>query len=64
VVETLIKKGTTNGSYACRICLKNSSDNYALKKHLFKDHNDNDVRAKYAVTLEEFIGPYYMERFR
>jgi hypothetical protein len=35
-----------------------------LKKHLFKDHNDNDVEAHYGKSLESIVGKDRMNQFR
>jgi hypothetical protein len=64
VVEGAYTRCKTNGSYACRICLKNHDDRHALRKHLFKDHNDNDVGAHYGKSLEDIVGIAKMDRFR
>jgi hypothetical protein len=53
-----------NGQHPCRICAFILEDKYSLKKHIFMEHPDIDMRAKYATTVEKFIGPYYMNRFR
>jgi hypothetical protein len=53
-----------NGQHPCRICAFILEDKYSLKKHIFTEHPDIDMRAKYATTVEKFVGPYYMSRFR
>jgi hypothetical protein len=63
-VEASFTRCKTNGSYSCRICLKNLDDKYALKKHLFKDHNNNDVGVHYGKSLESIVGKAKMEVFR
>lgn len=35
-----------------------------FKKHIYNHHTEYDVKVKYGKTVEEFIGDYYMKRFR
>ena len=35
-----------------------------LKKHVYWNHSEFDVKAKYLVSVEDYIGEYYLDRFR
>ena len=57
-------KSLANGEYACRICLLPHKTLFMLKKHVYWNHSEFDVKAKYLLSVEDYIGECYLDRFR
>jgi hypothetical protein len=53
-----------DGEYPCRMCGGKFENKLDLKRHVFNEHSETDVKVAFGQSIERYIGLYEMTRMR